>query len=273
MGARVTQIDTALSDTLAWLHEEPGPGLSQWLRADSSGVFWIQGKAGSGKSTAMKFLLESPQTLKLLNGPNEDKLWLLVGSFFTGCNERIQASWLGILHDMVYQILKRRPALMGKAVAAFLARRHSAWNMDSLEQLLLSFFNDPDYTIHVCFLIDALDEHDGKHDRMCTFLHELAGTGSEQPRVKVIAASRPRNDLRDLLASDETFVMQDWTRGDIQTYIAGRLSQQLRWQKLERTDNHGTATKIKQDILERAQGVFLWVRLVINEMVFEIQNG
>ncbi|KAL2832254.1 hypothetical protein BJY01DRAFT_253963 [Aspergillus pseudoustus] len=243
MGARVTEIDTAPSDTLAWLHEEPGPGLSQWLRADSSGVFWIQGKAGSGNSTAMKFLLESPQTLELLNGPNEDKLWLLVGSFFTGRNERIQASWLGILHDMVCQVLKRRPALMAKAVAAFLARSHDAWDMDTLEQLLLSFFNDPD----------------------CESI--------EQGKVKIIAASRPRNDLRDLFAGDETFVMQDWTRGDIETYIAGRLSQQPRWKELVRTDTDRTATKIKQDISKRAQGVFLWVRLVLDELADGIQNG
>ena len=41
--------------TFDWIFSEDGPGFAQWLK-DGKGVYWIYGKAGSGKSTLMKFI-------------------------------------------------------------------------------------------------------------------------------------------------------------------------------------------------------------------------
>lgn len=38
---------------------DPDPGLVNWLR-ESDGLFWIQGKLGSGKSTLMKYMWQDP---------------------------------------------------------------------------------------------------------------------------------------------------------------------------------------------------------------------
>ncbi|KAK4945993.1 hypothetical protein LTR10_014795 [Elasticomyces elasticus] len=228
MSDRVLQIKNAHRETLKWLYEEDGPGLIQWLMS-GSGIFWIQGKAGSGKSTAMKFLLENYQTLTLLNQSLEPGSWLLMGSFFTDRAERIQASWEGILHDMIYQLLEHCPVLMNIAYSAFLKRKQDNWDTDSLEKLLLTFFIGFHGELHVCFLIDALDEHDGQHNRMSEFLHELVSTSTESLQIKVVVASRPHNDLKDLFAGDRTLKMQEWTKTDIQMYVAGRLSRQPRW--------------------------------------------
>lgn len=37
-----------------------------WLKSDSN-IYWISGKAGSGKSTLVKFIVSDSQTLDILN--------------------------------------------------------------------------------------------------------------------------------------------------------------------------------------------------------------
>jgi len=56
--------------TLHWIYEPPRDGikwddLSEWLRS-GSGMCWISGKAGSGKSILMKFVHSYPNTKQRL---------------------------------------------------------------------------------------------------------------------------------------------------------------------------------------------------------------
>jgi hypothetical protein len=54
--ARQFEVKTAHANTFEWIFEEgEKQKFGQWL-SGPSGVFWISGKAGSGKSTLMKFL-------------------------------------------------------------------------------------------------------------------------------------------------------------------------------------------------------------------------
>jgi ATPase subunit of ABC transporter with duplicated ATPase domains len=46
-------LESHADDTISW------PSLAHWLRQDD-GVYWISGKAGSGKSTLMKYLYQDP---------------------------------------------------------------------------------------------------------------------------------------------------------------------------------------------------------------------
>ncbi|KAI1609010.1 hypothetical protein EDD37DRAFT_673546 [Exophiala viscosa] len=222
---------------------------------------------------AMKFLLENYQTLSLLNQSLEVGSWLLLGSFFTDRAERIQASWEGILHDMIYQLLDNCPALMDIAYGTFVKRRQSYWDTNSLEKLLLTIVTEFDGEMHVCFLIDALDEHDGQHGRMSDFFHDLVASSRESVQLKVVVASRPHNEIKDLFEGDQTLEMQEWTEKDIKTYITVRLARQPRWQALKDRGAVSTVSDVEADISKRAQGVFLWVKLVIDELVDEIRDG
>ena len=57
-------IDNAYLDTYKWALKDDF-NLQTWLR-DGNGIFWITGKAGSGKSTLMKFLCEHREAHRLL---------------------------------------------------------------------------------------------------------------------------------------------------------------------------------------------------------------
>jgi hypothetical protein len=71
MDTRYNDISDPLDDTMKWLFSEDETptfkptGLSEWL-AEGSGFFWINGKAGSGKSTLMKTISSSERSEDLL---------------------------------------------------------------------------------------------------------------------------------------------------------------------------------------------------------------
>jgi ABC-type bacteriocin/lantibiotic exporter with double-glycine peptidase domain len=60
-------------------HDMPWDSFSHWLRSNDDNIYWMSGKAGSGKSTLMRFLVAEYRTLEVL------KLWtgdpLIVSTF------------------------------------------------------------------------------------------------------------------------------------------------------------------------------------------------
>ena len=59
----------------------PWDSLTQFLRADAA-IYWIQGKAGSGKSCFIKLLCNNPRTINALNEWQPGKQPILLSYFF-----------------------------------------------------------------------------------------------------------------------------------------------------------------------------------------------
>jgi DNA replication protein DnaC len=88
---RRSQIHPAHAKTFSWIfyvenlpRDDAQSNFKQWLedRHASQNIFWISGKPGSGKSTLMRYLWESPQTRAALSSWSESKpgdLFLLAG--------------------------------------------------------------------------------------------------------------------------------------------------------------------------------------------------
>ncbi len=82
MNLRLNEIQERHNETFEWIFSEdpeaPYTSLPHWLEADQ-GIYWISGKAGSGKSTFMKFLCEDSRTHMSLRDWHEGTMIL---SFF-----------------------------------------------------------------------------------------------------------------------------------------------------------------------------------------------
>jgi len=92
----------------------PGGGgvdLAKWLRC-SSGLFWIRGKAGSGKSTLMKFICENDETNLYLSEWAGDTPLRLSRFFFWRLGTEEERSQSGMFRAILYQILKQNPYLI-----------------------------------------------------------------------------------------------------------------------------------------------------------------
>lgn len=102
---------------------------------------------------------------------------------------------------------------------------------------------------------------------MALFLRSLASQ-----HVKLIVSSRPLNACLNALAGCPNLRLQELTRPDMEKFVQGELSSnrlmaRMMKQFLKR------APELMIDLLDKAEGVFLWVKLVVRLLVDGLENG
>ena len=85
---------------------------ARWLES-GHGVYWINGKAGSGKSTLMNHICHHSRKLELLKQWCSERRLLTPTFFFWNAGTRLQKSIDGLLRSLVYQMLKECRELVG----------------------------------------------------------------------------------------------------------------------------------------------------------------
>ena len=85
---------------------------ARWLRS-GHGVYWINGKAGSGKSTLMNHICNHSRRLELLGEWCSIRRLLTPTFFFWNAGTRLQKSIDGLLRSLIYQMLKECRELVG----------------------------------------------------------------------------------------------------------------------------------------------------------------
>lgn len=277
---RLMEVDRAYEKTFLWLFE-PNLGFRDWLRGViTDPLYWIQGKPGSGKSTAMKFAMRHPRTHILLK-TYDSKPWIVAGYFFHDRGTAIQKSVRGFLGELLYQILDQRKDLFYIVLPIFSQLldlqpsklvQSDIWDHEKLEDALVLFGTTAKTDINLCVFVDALDEHDGDHKSLFSTLSKLRNlTLSKYIRLRLCVAGRPENLFKTAFQLYPGLAIQDYTTYDIRRYAQGRLRAELR----SGVSYKGEAelNGLITDVIMRAQGVFLWVRLVIDEMIEGLCEG
>jgi len=129
MTHRGEEIAEAHKRTFEWAFRAPENGYRpwsdfvEWLQTGGQ-LYWINGKAGSGKSTLMRYVYENNLTHQYLQAwaGNAD---LRVAAFFfwnSGCAE--QRSLEGLLRSLLFKILRCRQDLIMSALYFLLTENH-----------------------------------------------------------------------------------------------------------------------------------------------------
>jgi hypothetical protein len=221
------EVDRAYEKTFLWLLES-NLGFRDWLRGVIiDPLYWIQGKSGSGKSTAMKFTLRYPDTLSLLEA-YDSKPWIIAGYFFHDCGTTIQKSVRGFLGELLYQILDQRRDLFYIVLPIFSQLldlqpsklgQSDFWDGEKLEEVLVLFGTMVKADINLCVFVDALNEHDGDHKSLFSTLSKLRNlTSSKYIRLRLCVAGRPENLFKTAFHLCPGLAIQDYTTYDIRRY-------------------------------------------------------
>ncbi|KAK5651689.1 hypothetical protein OQA88_11755 [Cercophora sp. LCS_1] len=244
-----------------------------WLESPTGKLYWIQGKAGSGKSTLMKYLaLECGDTF---TDPNAERP-LILSHFLWASGSALQRSILGILLNLVQQFLSKQESVLDAVLEhhpeATLADRHSDWTREQLERIVKTWF--PRSERPILIFLDGLDEINdidaNRVDTPETLLRLLKMLGAID-KVRLCVSSRERAEFRLQLQKMPTLRLQDITRQDMKTYADCYLLQP------EFTAEFEEAHKAYQDLVEtlcdKADGVFLWLALAVRSLSRGIANG
>ena len=275
MAQRQATVEPAHEQTFGWVLDPSSPvKFDDWLRVQN-GIFWVNGKAGSGKSTLMKFLLDHIKTAESLRSWAGSKRLVTASFFFWNAGSSIQKSQEGLFRSLLYEILNQCPELIrticsskAKTFRPFV-REHEPWTRQELWHAIAQLKVQYGARVRFCFFIDGLDEYDGEPNHIVSVLETLR----VWPDVKLCVSSRPYNEFRDAFGrpSDPQLALEDLTRDDIRLYIQDTLEENLRFKALKARDDR--TQDLVQDIVDRAQGVFLWVILVVRSLLKGLRNA
>ncbi|KAK5996604.1 hypothetical protein PT974_01941 [Cladobotryum mycophilum] len=270
---RESSIMDAHEKTFNWIfRNDSNINLADWFQRNnevdgSSGIYWVAGKAGSGKSTLMKFLRQHPTTTKYLRQWASTCDLIIADYYFWSLGTTIQKSQEGLFRSLLIQILGTRPNLMPVVMAnrwsAPYSESFSHWSHSELLQALLVIGTLQFPPLRVCLFIDGLDESSDNHQEL---LQALWGIG-KCPNYKICVSSREWPDFSNAFKSSPWKLhLQDLTNRDIEQYIRDTLEEDAQFRRLQGRDK-GATLQLVSLIKGKAHGVFLWVFLVVRSLI------
>ncbi|EON99506.1 hypothetical protein UCRPA7_4960 [Phaeoacremonium minimum UCRPA7] len=121
---------------------------------------------------------------------------------------------------------------------------------------------------NLALFIDGLDELDGDHKQLIDLIRPFRSN----PGTKICVSSRPWNVFVDAFSCGPSLRLQDLTRGDIELFVDGKFNSTPAFRELQDA-LPDDASRLMEAIIEKAQGVFLWVAVVVNTILESITEG
>ncbi|KAL6697259.1 nacht and ankyrin domain-containing protein [Trichoderma pleuroticola] len=259
MQDRDNDIEHAVQGTCEWLlkHET----YIKWATSNRS-LLWIKGKPGAGKFTLLKYALGKQRDM-LGAGGND----LVLSFFFHARGDDLQKTPLGFLRSLLHQVLKQAPEALSDLVSVYQQKCRDMgdppdkwqWHLAELWGFFKSSLPRILTARSIWLFIDALDEcgeiYAKELVRRFTRLLEKLPPHPAQIHFHICFTCRHY----PILSSQDLFeiCLEKENKIDIATYVQSEL-------KLSSFDKP-TASVIRNLIIVRASGVFLWARLVTQQ--------
>lgn len=221
-----------------------------WRRCDGP-LFWTSGKAGSGKSSLMSLIQSDSRTTKNLSIWAGHRELYRFAFYFWRPGSALQRSVRGLLRSLLYQLGKAKPTVI-ECIAATRSADYGDWTTRSLLAALrasLSQFQDD----RIFLMVDGLDEFEENYDDLL----DLVLNFQQEACLKLCIASRPETAILERLRLYPFLRLQDLNFEDIRDFVDNRL----------RPHRHLIPQHISQAMIRRAEGVFLWATLVVQDMI------
>ena len=145
------------------------------------------------------------------------------------------------------------------------------WSPSDVDLALDAICKQDDYRLQLCFFIDALDEHTGDHKKLVKTLSRFIRPESSKLCIKLCLASRQEPIFWRSFGNCPGIVLHEYTKDDIGIYVYGQLKESLEAEG--QTDYFLKLQQISQRITDAAEGVFIWVKLVVDELLDGILDG
>lgn len=267
MGAREANIERPARNTCEWIYTNAT--FRQW-EAQINTLLWIKGKPGSGKSTLMKSLYQKRNEHRG-NGETANSLATIhIGFFFNARGAAIERTPIGLYITLLHGVLRQIPSVMCEFLPVFLEKefysqdRKIAWQVTEVAQAFHSIIGQkqPKY---IEIMIDALDEceDDEVRSTIRRFESSIAEAQASGAELRVCWSSRyyPHISLKSKHGLELRLDKQN--DSDIRQYVEKELPEGV----------DSSILSIREDMISRANGVFLWAVLATKRLLKAIDQG
>jgi hypothetical protein len=314
MEDREGRIADAYEKTFQWIFDHPDvqtrpwSNLKVWLETDAP-LYWITGKAGSGKSTLMKYICQVENAADYVESTNafpnsqigEDsssrelptdtttkrqsrcekylKTWandfqLVIATFFWNSGVKLQMSEKGLLFSLLFQILQQCPEL----IPSVCPNRWEAlclFNEDPREwtkQELEEMFRSAAKALSQEAKLALFVDGLDEFDGQHDDLISLFQDLIANNNIKVCVSSRPWVLFEDAFEHKPSLTLDALTYHDIKHYVASNLHGNSGFAQL-RLREPTYAGQLVENVVSKASGVFLWVHLVVASLLAGMSYG
>jgi len=138
LNERYEVVHEAHTRTFQWIYRPQSDDDAQWdsfvdWLTERDGLYWIHGKAGSGKSTLMKYIWNHHLTRTHLSTWAGDAKLLIAHFYFWDLgSDKLQKSQLGLFRSLLYQILSKIPSLIPVVFPQQWAAKYASQNLGSV---------------------------------------------------------------------------------------------------------------------------------------------
>jgi hypothetical protein len=191
--------DRAEDDSLVDEEVHASSSFPHWLRT-GHGCYWINGKAGSGKSTLMKFITHHPETSAALKEWAGQHSLQTAAFYFWSTGTELQKSQEGLLRSLLHTILKASPELISICFRETIDETLSKLNevtqevrfsdtpkFPQLRKAFARILKHDSTRLKLCLFIDGLDEYDGDVQEICNLFKSV----TKFSMLKIVLSSRP----------------------------------------------------------------------------------
>lgn len=270
---RFASIKLPYDGTFSWIWHNNSPFLG-WLKS-AHRIFWVSGKPGSGKSMLMKYISHTYKEMTSQLFPEASNLTIHVSFSFYDPGTEIQKSIEGLLYAILSQCIDSEQGLV-RYIAPVHKKCKGTWTIAHLREALDTILRQNEISVSLILFLDALDECKEPASVIVDFVDHLVDSSRHSAaQIRICLSSRPYNTFLDAFESFPGLKIQDHTMTDVLTYINGRFRDNRRMSLLLARDCEAKKP-VGPDLIEalkdRAEGVFLWLRLTIDELLEECRD-
>ncbi|KAL5356412.1 ankyrin repeat-containing domain protein [Aspergillus floccosus] len=270
MHQRKANVEKPYMHTCKWILELKE--FEDWMNG-SSGLLWIKGKPGAGKSTLMAFLYE--QFIK----PSTANPGITLELFFSVRGTELQRTPLGMLRSLLNQLYRLdpdiRPAVrkifQDKCDAFGRSKQSWEWQQPELERILHEIIVTSARKQSLTVFVDALDEAGQESaQHLVKYFHQVNESIARVSALGKLCISCRHYPVTTRISGTEISV-DEHNHDDITAYIRDFL--RLDYLFTPETADHRSWEAVITYLLHSAKGLFHWIRLVVPLVEKKIQDG
>jgi hypothetical protein len=282
---REEAIPEAFAETFSWIYlreptERDGLRLwssfPEWLESNTNQPYWITGKPGSGKSTLMKFLQQQPLLTTHLRKWSGEFPLICTSYYAWVAGSDLQKSCQGLMRTLLYRILTENPSWIPEIAPRrwllLLTIRDiyelPSWRDWEVEESFETLLVKCGILARLALFIDGLDEFESLPFKVLELIQKI----NSRDGIKICVASRQWTEFNDAFHESPCLRMQDLTATDMAHFVDAKLEGNRGFLNLKRIFPT-EATQLVTDVVAKAEGVFLWVSIVVRSLLAALTEG
>ncbi|KAK2602896.1 hypothetical protein N8I77_009397 [Diaporthe amygdali] len=242
---------------------------ASWMRRSNvqtnNGILWIKGLPGSGKSTVMREILRFTENIA-------EEGHIIASFFFNARGSELDRTPRGMLRSLLLQLARQshhlQPVIVDhfKSETSYTGSASWAPTSEELLQLLRRCLVETLYTDRVTIFLDALDECEAKYVRdLAYFLRSLTSDAYALGRYLDVCVSS-RHYPHISISRCPEIILERENRNDIRILVESKIPDGIFL-------NINIVNRLRMNIMEKSSGIFLWVVLVVDLVLRDIDNG